>query len=86
VIANAVDRSSAFWLGAGVTLGTGQRNVQVARTKVRMVGRAGEGTALTYGLAYTYPLSKSAAPRCGRDAHGVLNVIARAGSSLTPSD
>jgi predicted porin len=53
----AVDKSKAYWLGAGVTVGVGQVNVQLARTEVDVVGR-GEGRALTYGVSYTHPLSR----------------------------
>lgn len=55
--ANAVDKTRAFWLGAGVAVGAGQVNLQATRTVLDVIGR-GEGRALTYGVAYTYPLSK----------------------------
>lgn len=55
--AGAVDKSRATWLGGGVGVGAGQVNVQVTRTDVRSVARA-DGRALTYGVAYSYPLSK----------------------------
>lgn len=55
--AGAVDRSRATWLGTGLGVGTGQINLQVTRTDVRSVARA-DGRAWTYGLAYSYPLSR----------------------------
>jgi predicted porin len=53
---DAVDKTKAFWVGAGYTVGLGQINVQVARTTLDYVGR-GQDTALTYGISYTYSLS-----------------------------
>lgn len=55
--ADAIDKSRAFWVGGGYTMGPGQINVQVARTRVDIVGR-GRGSALTYGVSYTHALSK----------------------------
>jgi predicted porin len=55
--AGAVDKSKAYWLGAGVAVGVGQVNLQVTRTTVKPVGMA-EGHALTYGVSYQHPLSK----------------------------
>lgn len=56
---DTVDKSRAFWIGAGYTVGLGQINFQVARTVLTVVGR-GRGTALTYGVSYTHALSKTA--------------------------
>lgn len=56
--ADAIDKSRAVWLGAGYTIGRGQINVQLARTRLDVVGR-GAGDALTYGISYTYTLSRS---------------------------
>lgn len=55
--AGAVDKSKAYWLGVGTTVGIGQLNAQVTRTTVEPIGRS-EGRALTYGVAYHHPLSK----------------------------
>lgn len=55
--AGAVDKSRAVWLGASTQVGIGRVQVQVTRTKVDVVGRD-DGTALTGGIAYIYPLSK----------------------------
>jgi predicted porin len=55
--ADAVDKTSAFWIGAGVRVDLVQINLQVARTRIDYVGRAG-GTATTFGVSATYPLSK----------------------------
>jgi predicted porin len=65
IVAGAIDRSTAYWLGAGMTIGIGQVNVQAARTKVNVIGRAAEGSALTVGVSYTYPLSKRTALYAG---------------------
>lgn len=56
--ADAIDKSRAVWIGAGYTIGRGQINFQMARTRMDVVGR-GEGDALTYGISYTYTLSRS---------------------------
>lgn len=55
--AGAVDKSKAFWLGAGMSVGVGQINAQVTRTTVEVIGRA-RGRALTMGVEYLHPLSK----------------------------
>lgn len=55
--AGAIDKSRAFWLGGGYTMGVSQINVQVAKTRVDIVGR-GTGSAVTYGVSYTHALSK----------------------------
>ncbi|HSI59338.1 MAG TPA: porin [Ideonella sp.] len=54
--ADAVDKTKAYWIGAGMDIGLGQLNLQIARTELRYFGR-GDGKALTYGVSYTYPLS-----------------------------
>jgi len=53
---DAVDKTKAYWIGAGMDVGLGQFNVQVARTELDYFGR-GKGNALTYGVSYTYLLS-----------------------------
>lgn len=52
-----VDKSKAFWLGAGVKVGVGEINAQVTRTTVDIFGR-GRGRAVTMGVEYLHPLSK----------------------------
>lgn len=59
VTADAIDKSRAVWIGAGYTIGRGQINVQMARTRMEVV-RQGAGDALTYGISYTYTLSRTA--------------------------
>lgn len=56
--ADAIDKSRAYWLGAGYTVGVGQINLQVAKTSLTINGR-GKGAALTYGVSYTHALSKA---------------------------
>jgi predicted porin len=65
VVANAVTKSTAYWLGAGWTFGVSLLNVQVARTNVDVVGRPARGQATTIGIGYTYSLSKSTALYAG---------------------
>ena len=50
-------RSAAYWLGAGVKVGTGEIVGQAVRTRVTGVGSA-DRVAITYGVAYLYPLSR----------------------------
>lgn len=56
--AGAIDKSRAFWIGAGYAVGQGQINIQVSKTRLTVLGR-GEGAALTYGVSYTHALSKT---------------------------
>lgn len=60
-VANAVDKSRAYWIGLGYEIAGGQLNIQVARTSVSIVGRGSDGHALSWGIGYVYPLSKSTA-------------------------
>lgn len=55
--AGAVDKSRAYWVGAGLKVGSGQFNVQVTRTRFDMFGAAG-GKAVNYGVEYLHYLSK----------------------------
>lgn len=90
----AVDKSKAFWIGAGYDVPLGQINLQVTQTKVDIVGNPTQGKALTYGLSYTYLLSKSTAlytgvGRVSNDANARLALNSgsqRAGGTVFGSD